>query len=227
MKYIIVGLGNFGSALAEKLTNAGHEVIGVDNKMSKVEAMKEKITHAICLNCSDPLAVSSLPLKNTDIVMICIGENEGANIMATALMKKSNVKRLISRSISPLHETILEAMGVTEIVRPEEETAERWVKKLTTTGVLDSFELIKGFHIIEIEVPAKFIGESIEAIGFIKNYNVIVLTTMKKTIQKSILGVSKTVIKEQGIPNATTVFTEGDIMVLYGKNEDIKRLMEE
>ena len=29
-KYIIVGLGNLGSSLALKLTNAGNEVFGVD-----------------------------------------------------------------------------------------------------------------------------------------------------------------------------------------------------
>ena len=30
MKYIIVGLGNFGASLAEKLTSQGNEVIGID-----------------------------------------------------------------------------------------------------------------------------------------------------------------------------------------------------
>ena len=83
-----------------------------DKDLMRVEGMKEIVTHAVCLDSADPEAVKSLPLKNADVVVVCIGENEGANIMATALMKKNNVNRLISRSISPLHETVLEAMGV-------------------------------------------------------------------------------------------------------------------
>lgn len=153
MKYIIIGLGNFGASLAQKLTSLGHEVIGVDNQMSKVEALKEKITHTICLDTTDEQAVGHLPLKECDVVMVCIGEDEGANILTTALMKQSEVKRLISRAVSPLHQTILEAMQVDEIVHPEEETAERWAKKLNIKGVVDSFELTGEFSIIEADIP--------------------------------------------------------------------------
>ena len=227
MKYIIIGLGNFGASIAEKLTQLGHEVIGVDNNMEKVDAIKEKVTHAVCLNCIDQKAVMSLPLKNTDIVIVCIGEDEGANIMATALMKKMNVKRLISRSVSQLHETVLEAMGIDEIVRPEEETAERWVKKLTLSGIVDSFELTKGYSIIEAIVPKKFVGKTVEEIGFTKNYNVIVLTTMKQVKERNIIGVQKNVIKLQGVATAKTTLFEGEIMVLYGSNDDINQLLKD
>lgn len=225
MKYIIIGLGNFGSALAEKLTNSGHEVIGVDKEMMRVEAVKEIVTHAVCLDSSDSEAVKSLPLRNADVVIVCIGENEGASIMATALMKKNNVNRLISRSISPLHQTVLEAMGITEIMCIEEESAERWVNRLSNTGVINSFELTKGYGVVEVEVPMKFVGITLEEIGFTNNYNIIVLTTIKKTFNKNILGVSKPVFLPQGIPTAKTTFVEGDIVVLYGKNEDIHRLL--
>ena len=120
MKYIIVGLGNFGASLAEKLTINGNEVIGIDTSMSKVEALKEKISHAICMDATDMYTVSGLPLKETDIVIVAIGEDQGANIVVTALFKNLQVKRLISRAINPLHETILQALGVDEIVHHEE-----------------------------------------------------------------------------------------------------------
>lgn len=98
MKFTIIGLGNFGLALAEKLTHLGHEVIGVDKNIQKIEDNKDKITHAICLDCSYQAAVNSLPLKNTDVVIVAIGEDVGANLLTTALMKKMDIPRLISRS---------------------------------------------------------------------------------------------------------------------------------
>ncbi|MFA6949975.1 MAG: TrkA family potassium uptake protein [Lentimicrobiaceae bacterium] len=229
MKFIIIGLGNFGSALAEKLTQMGHEVIGVDKQYDKIQDIKDKITRAICLDSRQQEAVLTLPLKNTDVVIVAIGEDESDNLMTTALMKKMNVSRLISRSNSPLHETILEAMGVTEIVRPEEETAERWAKKLTTTGVIDSYDLVNNYGIIEVKVPEKFVGRTIQEIGFSKEFNVIVLTIIKNVREKNLIGILRNVSKLQieGIATADTVLNEGDIMVLYGHNDDIHNLLSE
>jgi trk system potassium uptake protein TrkA len=227
MKFIVIGLGTFGSSLAQKLTKMGHEVIGVDSKLSKVESNKESITHTICLDSTDIMAVKHLPLEDTDIVIVCIGEDEGASILTTALMKQLNVKRLISRAVSPLHETILEAMEVDEIVHPEEETAERWAKKLNIKGVVDSFELTGDYNIIEARVPEHFIGKTLEEIGVRRNYNVIVLTTIKSVEVKNILGLTRKVNRVQDIASAKTLLSENDILVLYGRVKDIKNFLSE
>lgn len=161
MKYIVVGLGNFGASLAEKLTAQGNEVIGIDTRMAKVDLYKERISHTICMDATDEFTVSGLPLKDTDVIVVAIGEDQGANVMATALFKNFQVKRLISRAINPLHEKVLHAIGVDEIVHPEEETAERWAKKLCLNNVIDSFELSDQYSIIEANVPKEYIGKVI------------------------------------------------------------------
>ncbi len=227
MKYIIIGLGNFGTSLGEKLTLMGHEVIGVDNRMGQVEALKERLTHTICLNCTDQQAVDSLPLRDTDAVIVAIGEDEGANLMTTALMKQLKVKRLISRAISPLHETILTAMGVDEIVHPEEETASRWAKKLTINGIIDSFELNGQYNIVETEIPKRFVGKTLEDIGLLRNYGVLVLTTISIIEEKSLLGKPKKVSRVNGVATSQMLLKEGEIMVLYGNISDIQDLLKE
>lgn len=225
MKYIIVGLGVFGSSLAEKLVLQGNEVIGVDAKMTRVNLLKDKLTHVICMDVTDQTVIDKLPFQNTDVVMVCIGEDQGANIMATAMFKNMNVKRLISRSLNPLHEQVLQAIGVSEIVRPEEETAERWAKKLTLRGMIDSFELNQNYSIIEVKAPNKFVGQTIEAVGFRKQYNVLVLTIVKNVEKKSLIGKSHIVADVQGIPDPDTLIQENDILVLYGDNKDLKTIV--
>lgn len=225
MKFIIVGLGNFGASLAEKLTQQGNEVIGIDSRMEKVNSLKEKISHTICMDATDEDTVTDLPLKNTDIVMVCIGEDQGTNVMVTALFKNIGVKRLISRSINPLHENVLRAIGVDEIVRPEEETAERWAKKLCLKGVVDSFELNKNYSIVEVKTPEYFIGKSIEEIGFRHNYNILIMTILKQTHQNSFLGKSKNVTTIQGIPDSETTLEKEDILVIYGANKDLSKFI--
>lgn len=225
MKYIVIGLGNFGSSLAEKLTKMGNEVIGVDLNLSKVENLKDKITHAISLDSTDITAVSNLPLKDTDIVIVAIGEDKGALIMTTALMKQLKVKRLISRAVTPLQEMVLEAMGVDEIIHPEEETAERWAKKLNLHGVVDSFELSGKFSIVEITVPRRYEERSLQEIGLRRDYNIIVLTTMKVTEEINNIGARKKINHVEGVASSHTVLHKGEVMVIYGNNTDIKRML--
>lgn len=222
MKYIVVDLGNFGASIAEKLTAQGNEVIGIDSSMVKVDAFREKISHTICMDAMDELTVSGLPLKETDIVIIAIGEDQGANVMATAMFKNMQVKRLISRSINPLHEKVLKALGVDEIVHPEEETAERWAKKLCLSNVVDSFELNSNYSIIEISVPENFVGKTIKEIELAAKYHLLALTTIKSAEVKSILGKTRKEQRIQGVAKSDTVLEKDDILVVYGANKDLR-----
>ncbi len=226
MKYIIIGLGKFGAALGEKLTEMGNEVIGVDIRMSRIESIKEKLTHAINLDATDMEAVDNLPLNDVDVVIIGIGEDTGANIMAAALMKKKHVKRIIGRVLDPLQKTVLEAMGIDEIIHPEEETAKRWAKKLNLEGVIDSFELDGDFSIVETRIPEEYHDKTIEELGIKEEFSVIVLTTMKVSEDKNEMGIDRDKTTVQGVARANTILYKDDIMVLYGHNKDIRKLLD-
>lgn len=225
MKYIIIGLGNFGASLAEKLTEQGNEVIGIDTSMTKVDFYKEKISQTICMDSTDEFTVSGLPLKDTDRVIVAIGEDQGANIMTTALLKNFEVKKLISRAINPLHEKVLEAIGVDQIVHPEEESAERWAKKLCLNDVVDSFELSNDYSIIEAKVPQDYIRKTYREVDFRNKYNLVVLTIIKEVEVHSSLGKSKIENQVQGVISDDYVLERNDILVLYGSNRDLRSFL--
>ena len=225
MKYIIFGLGNFGGSLAQKLTEQGNEVIGIDSSMVRVDFYKEKISHTICMDATDEFTVSGLPLQETDIVIVAIGESQGDNLMTTALLKNFQVKRLISRALNPLHEKVLQAIGVDEIVHPEEESAERWAKKLCLNNVLDSFELNTDYSIVEAQVPPNYVGQTLREVGFRREFNILVLTIIKKVEVKSFVGKSKIESQISGVASADDLLEVGDILVLYGKNKDIQTFL--
>ena len=227
MKFIIIGLGNFGGSLGMKLTELGHEVFGIDKNMEKVEIIKNKITHAICMDSTDTIAVQSLPIRDTDIAIVTIGENDGASLISTALLKQLQVKRLISRSLSPLHRTILEAMGIEEIIQPEEESAERLANKLDMKGVVDTFMLCDPFNIIEAKVPERYIGKTVEQVDFRRRYKVNILTIIKTEHQKNILGISKKTKRIKGVALPEDRIEADDILVLFGDINDIRRLLDE
>ena len=225
MKYIIIGLGNFGAPLGEKLTAMGNEVIGIDNHQSKVENLKETLSHTICMDATDEFTMKGLPWKETDVAIVAIGEDQGANIMVTAMLKHLNVNRLISRAINPLHEKVLQAIGVDEIVHPEEETAERWSKKLCLNNVVDSFELNEDYSLIEAKVPKKFMGKTLGSINWREDYNIQVVTLIKKKEVSSVLGKTRLVSEIQGVVSDDWRLEENHILVLYGNNEDLNSFL--
>lgn len=225
MKYIVLGLGNFGKALAIRLTELGHEVIGADNKMAKVEQLKEKITHTVCMDSTDVDAVSALPLKDAHAVVVAIGEDEGASLLTTALLKQLGVKRIVGRVVSDLQKTVLEAMDIGEYLMPEEDAAGRLAMRLDNIDIVDSFKVSEKYSIIETKVPDKYIGMSLREANLTNKYRVIVLTTLKITAEE---GESKVngANEATGIAQSDTVLAAGDILVLFGELKDINRLIQ-
>ncbi len=222
MKYIIIGLGNFGTTLSASLTAMGHEVIGVDKDMRKVNQIKDRITHAVCLDSSDVHAITSLPLKDADVVIVSIGEDVGASILTTAILKQLQVKRIISRASSDLNRTVIEAIGVDQIISPEKESAERFAKKLQIKGVVDSFELSENYSIIEAEVPPQFVGKTIGEVNFRGRYNLNVLTIIKMREKTNLLGSMYKKPEVLGVIGPEARLEATDILVLFGQPTDVQ-----
>lgn len=225
MKYIVLGLGHFGRSLAVQLTELGHEVIGADRNLAIVERLKDKITYTICIDTTNREAVSSLPLKDVDAVIIAIGEDEGASLLTTALVKQFGVRRIIGRIVSDLQRTVMEAMQIDEYIMPEEEAAERLALRLDNVDIVDSFKVSDKYSIIETKVPVKYIGKTLKEANFTNVYKVIVLTTITTAKKEHYIGTS---LKKEatGIANSDTILHENDLLVLFGELSDIKKLIE-
>ncbi|MBP1838520.1 potassium channel family protein [Formosa algae] len=224
MKIIIFGLGNFGMSLALSLTETGNEVVGIDKQMEKVNIVKDKIAHSICLDSTNELAYQSLPIKQTDIAVVAIGENEGAAIITTAILKKLTTAKVISRSLSPIHDTVLQAMGITSIVHPEQEAALKLTNKINLKNIIDSFKIDEKYSISEIKTPIEFVGKSISDLDFRSKQKLNIITILRKKEKVNLIG-NTTFIKEViGIPGADTVIQDGDILVVFGLNDDISKI---
>jgi trk system potassium uptake protein TrkA len=225
MKYIIVGIGNFGGYLAKRLTNLGHEVIGVDTNAGKIEMIKNSITHSIVMDATDQAAVKNLPLKDTDVVIIAIGEDIGASIMSTAIFKQLKSKRIIARAINDLHETVIQAIGVDEIIHPEEETADRLSKRLEMKGVLDSLEISDEYNIVEVKVPNRYVGMTVAEADIRKEFYLNILTIIKIEQKKNLLGINTPHKNVIGVVTPEYAFESEDILLLFGKIKNIQEFL--
>lgn len=225
MKYIIIGLGNFGSSLGSMLTDLGHEVIGVDSNFHKVDAYKEHITSTICIDCTDEHALETLPLSAADIVVVCIGEEFGASVMITALLKQKKVKRLISRAFSPLHESVFVALGVNEILHPEKEAAEKLVKRITAPDIIDSWQVGQDHSVVELRAPVRYIGNTVLELDLKNRYGLQLISVIKHRIQGQhpVSSYNPGVASDFVYPG--TQIEENDVLMLFGHKNKLRKFM--
>lgn len=222
MKYIIIGLGNYGSALAERLTTMGHEVIGIDSNNHKVEELKAKVTSTICMDINEVHMLKVLPLKDADAVVVAIGENIGASILVSAELKQLKVNKLISRAISNLHTTVLEAIGVDEVVTPEKDSAEDFALRLDIKGLQDSFPIAEEYRVVSIKAPQVVVGQAVGELLLGDKFNLKMVTIVRKEHGTSVFG-SKSIVDKVIHPiGLGTIIEKEDMLYLFGESKSIQ-----
>jgi len=225
MKFIVFGLGNYGSSLGRKLVELGHEVFGVDSSHTLVEKMKNRITYTVAMDATNREAIQGLPLKEADMIIIAIGENEGTIILLAALLKQIGVKKIVARVTSPLQKAILESMGLTEFVYPELDSAERNAYTFDFRDVLDSHRICDQYQVAEVFLPGRYMNVKISEIDFENKYG-IQLISVKRTIDdRNIIGVMRKKRKTMGKVGADFLLQSGDSLILFGESKKISEFL--
>ena len=225
MKYIVVGLGSLGREIAKNQTKIGNEVIGVDINMHRVENIKNNIAGAICLDSTDEDSLKLLPIKEVDAIFVTYGKNFGISVQTVALLKSFGAGRMIVRSISPIHETVIRSIGVAEIMTPEKDFSSMYVAQ-TILGdrCLQWDRITDTHHLFKIKTPGVLVNQSIETIDVEENFNVRLVAIERLTEVKNMLGmVQKQYMVIQRLTNDLIIEQE-DILVIFGRIEGLKKL---
>lgn len=224
MKYIVIGLGNFGGSLALRLTELGHEVIGVDVNAERVEKLKSRLSTTVTMNAVTMEALSVLPLSQVDIVVVAIGGDFASSTQAVAALRQCGVKRIVARGLTALHVGVLQTLGVERVVFPENDAAETVAQTMSLGGFLSSYRIDKAHYVMQFVVPDVFVGKTIEQTGVIKDYQLRVIA-LKKVLQvKNMLGLSHSERVIASDATQDTVIEKGDILVVYGLLKDYDRM---
>lgn len=223
-KIAVIGLGKFGSKLAETLYQKGVEVLAIDDKEENIQRMQNNVTEAVQVRIADKESLEATGVKNVDLVVVAIGGADvEANILTTALLKEIGVKEIIARAVTPTHYKILKALGVSKVFSPEEDMAVRLAKSIIYPGVKDYLQLKGPWDIAEIEITSKskFKGKTIGEIDARAKYNVNILM-----IEREKNGDNEEVEVIQEFPRENYVIQEKDILVVFGDAKDLEKFEE-
>ena len=79
----VIGLGRFGTALAQSLAESGKEVIVIDCNEDKVRELRNFTEHAFVTENLTKETLEEIGIQNCDTVIICIGEKIDTSILTT------------------------------------------------------------------------------------------------------------------------------------------------
>ena len=220
----VIGLGTFGAKTASRLYEKGAEVLAIDSNPELVEKIKDRVTHAVCIDVTNERAIRALNITDVDTAVVAIGDNVQMSIMAIAMLRKLGVGRIIARATSVLHEHVLREIGASEIVKVEEEMGEIIASKIAAPYVLQRFNFSAGYSIVELKLGRRFHGRTLVESQIRQNYslNIIALQKRVPTVNEEGKAAFRIVINDSPLP--MDLIEEDDIVEMVGNDKNLDRL---
>ncbi len=193
--FAVIGCGRFGSSLAKTLYGLGHEVMAMDSNEEIIQEISDEVTHAVVVDTMDEFALRELGLSNFDVVIVSIGSNVEASIMATISAKELGAPKVIAKATSETQGKILARVGADKVIFPERDMGVRVAHNLVSTNVLEFIELSPDYGIIEISPLLHWIGKSLADLDLLSKHRINIIA-IKNGDKISITPNSNYVIKE-------------------------------
>ncbi len=207
---LLIGLGRFGRHIAQKLNELNHEVMAIDKKEERVDAVLPFVTNAQIGDSTNEDFLKSLGVNNYDMCFVAIGNDFQSSLETTSLLKELGAKIVISRASRDTHAKFLLRNGADQVIYPEKQVANWAAIRYSADHILDFIEIDERFAIFEVTTPDEWIGKTIGQIDIRKKF-----------------GINIMAIKQDGKMSLTihpdTVLREDETMLVLGELKDIQK----
>ena len=208
-KIAVIGLGRFGSAIAKKLSEKNAEVV----------AIADHVAYSVALDSTEAKNLMAQNIQEMDAVVVAIGTNYQGLLLTTFVLQELNVKRIIVRAQDQNQRRILQKMGITEILSPEDEVSNNVAEQLVNPSVLMCMQLPDNYEIVEVKAPRAMNNRTMADIDLRGKYKINLVTLLRQ-------GEKDKKYHIIGVPQPETVVQQNDIIVLFGTSPNINRFIE-
>ena len=201
-RFAIIGAGHFGSSIATALSERGAEVLVIDSDIKVIQDLSEEVAYSVCIDATNKRALLAENIQDFDAVVVAIGEDFVKRLLCTANLLDIGVKRIICRTMGNNQRTILEKMGITEFLSPEDEVGTLFAERL---------------------LNPKTVGLTIADLNLRDAYR-LSLITIRRSFSTEENGDNSTshII---GVPENSTDIQADDCFVMFGRSQDIENFI--
>ncbi|MDD4202966.1 MAG: TrkA family potassium uptake protein [Candidatus Omnitrophica bacterium] len=209
-QFAVIGLGRFGYSVAKTLAGKKHQVIAIDSDEAIVQKISDFVAQAVCLDSTDMEALQSVSIKEVDVAICAIGTNLEASILTTLNLKELGIKNIVCKARNETQKMLLEKIGATKVVLPENEMGIRLANSLMTSQVVEQISLSEYASVAEVLPPQELVGKSLGEVNIRAQYGLNVIS-----------------IKEGNDvnmhPKADDIIKKDAILVVIGSDLDIDK----
>lgn len=215
-RFVVVGLGNFGSSVAEALYGQGHEVIAIDPRGEAVDRVAAFVTRATVADGRSIEALQRAGAKGADAGIVSTGDDITASILSAMALRDLGVKEIYAKVISRDHARVMDRMGVTETVFPERDSALGLAARLSGAELLNYVRLGTGFSMQEMAVRDDWSGQTLRQLELRQKYGISVIAVHDMLTDQMITA-----------PDPDAVLKDSDSLLVAGRDEDLARAARE
>ena len=215
-RFCVIGLGNFGLNIARTLYEDGYEVVAIDKEQERVQQVKDFVSFAVHGDAANKEFLASQGLEEMNAVFVAIGEtSQHISTMVTLLLREMGVERIVVKASSEEHGRILLKVGASNVIFPEKDMAVKTARFFSSANILDYLPVGKGYSITEVTAPDDYVGKTLAQLNLRRRFGMTVLAIKE--------GGSETAVP---LPEADRLIDEGDLLVLFGRSEDLQKALE-
>ena len=214
-RFVMLGMGTFGTALARRLAVNGCQVIGVDSRRDRLEAVKNEIHECVIGDATDREVLENLPLRDASAVFISLGETISLSLLATLHVKELGARQVVVKGVTKEHGKILEHLGADRVVFPEEEVAKQLADKMTWPNVLDFLPIDPEYSVAEVAMPSSLSGRTLAE------------ADLRNQIGVQVMGIKDVLSgKLDMFPDGRRQLLEDQVLLVVGRAEELQALRE-
>ncbi len=210
---MVIGAGRFGSSMARTLVELGHDVLVVDKNHDLIQEISADVTNALIANAASESGIQALGVNNYDAIVLAIGNDEQASIMAAILLIEAGAGYIVAKAQNDLHGKVLSKIGVHRIIYPERDMGHKIAHSLFAPTIIDLIELSSDYSVVEVSAPEEMVGQTLKTLDLRARFGVTVIALRRNHGSKTNIS-----------PAAEDKVMKGDLIVAIGENKALKRL---
>ncbi len=211
-QFLVVGLGQLGSVVAENLQSLGHEVLAIDHRKEVVQALTDDLPDVdlVTADATDEDVLKELGVDQFDGAVVTIGGNVQASTLVTLALKDMGLETVVSRADSLIHARLLRKVGADRIIEPEREIGEQVARSVVAPGIMGYVDLGEDEALIEAEVPEKWVDKTLADLRLADE------------------GLAVVAVRREGeggrIPKGDTKLEKGNVIVVGGPKDKLDEM---
>jgi len=219
-RVLVIGLGQFGSAIVETLWESGAEVIAVDESPDAVEAVRDRTSAAFVGDATQIKVLDGIGAREVDTAVVTFSEHFEPAVLCVAALVRMGVREVIARAATDRQSDILRAVGATRVLQLEAEMGRRVGAEITMPLAQDLMDLASQFRVVPWDAHGPLIGQTLADARLRQTWRINVLGVRKR-------GTAAGAKVRLQPPNPDYVIGDGDTLLLVGESQDVNRFIAE